>query len=46
MGFVLEPELPRTDAFDALQRFGFRDLQCVHLELMDRHLRAGAIRDR
>jgi hypothetical protein len=26
MGFVLEPELPRADALDVLQRFGFRDL--------------------
>jgi len=45
MGLVLKPEVPRTDALEALQRFAFFDLQCVHLEFMDRNLSASAIGD-
>jgi Acetyltransferase (GNAT) domain len=46
MGFVLEPKVPRTDALEALKHFAFRDLRCSHLELMDRNLGVGAIKDR
>jgi len=46
MGLVLKPEVPRMDALEALQRFAFSDLQCVHLEFMDRNLGASAIGDR
>ncbi len=46
MGFVLEPEVSRTDAFEALKRFAFRDLRCSHLELMDRNLDVVGIKDR
>jgi CelD/BcsL family acetyltransferase involved in cellulose biosynthesis len=46
MGLVLEPEVPRADALEALQGFAFRDLKCLHLEVMDRHLSTGAIGDR
>ena len=45
MGLVLKPEVPRTDALEALQRFAFVDLRCVHLEFMDRNLSASAIGD-
>ncbi len=43
MGLLLKPEVPRTEALEALQRFAFSDLRCVHLEFMDRHLNASAI---
>jgi CelD/BcsL family acetyltransferase involved in cellulose biosynthesis len=46
MGFVLEPKVSRTDALEALRHFAFRDLRCRHLELMDRNLDVGAIKDR
>lgn len=46
MGLVLKPEVPRTDALEALQRFAFSDLQCVHLEFMDRNLSVSDIGDR
>lgn len=46
MGFVLEPEVPRTDALEALKHFAFRDLRCSHLELMDRNLDVVGIKDR
>lgn len=46
MGLVLKPEVPRTDALEALRRFAFFDLQCVHLEFMDRNLSVSAIGDR
>jgi hypothetical protein len=46
MGLVLKPEVPRADALEALRRFAFFDLQCVHLEFMDRNLSASAIGDR
>jgi CelD/BcsL family acetyltransferase involved in cellulose biosynthesis len=46
MGLVLEPEVPRTDALEALQGFAFRDLKCLHLEVMDRHVSTDAIRGR
>lgn len=38
MGLVLRSEVPRMDAIEALRRFAFRDLNCIHLELMDRNL--------
>jgi len=46
MGLVLKPEVPRTEALEALQRFAFVDLRCVHLEFMDRNLSASALGDR
>lgn len=46
MGLVLRPEVPRMDAVEALRRFAFRDLNCIHLELMDRHLGERAISER
>ena len=46
MGLVLKPEVPRTEALEALQRFAFSDLRCVHLEFMDRNLSASAAGDR
>jgi CelD/BcsL family acetyltransferase involved in cellulose biosynthesis len=38
MGFNLEPGVPRAEALAALETFAFRDLRCVHYEVMDRHL--------
>jgi CelD/BcsL family acetyltransferase involved in cellulose biosynthesis len=46
MGFVLEPEISRIDALEALERFAFRDLRCSHLELMDRDLDMSGVKDR
>jgi CelD/BcsL family acetyltransferase involved in cellulose biosynthesis len=46
MGVVLEPEIPRVDALQALKEFAFRDLKCLHLEVMDRHVSTDAVRDR
>jgi len=38
MGFNLEPGVDRRAAVDALLRFGFKDLRCLHVELLDRRL--------
>jgi hypothetical protein len=38
MGFNLVPDIPRGLALEALARFAFTDLQCVHLEMMDRQM--------
>ncbi len=46
MGLALKPEVPRMEALEALQRFAFFDLRCVHLEFMDRHLSASAVGNR
>jgi CelD/BcsL family acetyltransferase involved in cellulose biosynthesis len=37
MGFSLEPDVSRREAADALLRFAFKDLRCLHVELLDRH---------
>lgn len=37
MGFNLEPSISRAAALVALEKFAFRELKCVHFELMDRH---------
>jgi hypothetical protein len=37
MGFTLDPEMGRRAAADALMRFAFKDLRCLHVELLDRH---------
>ena len=36
MGFNLEPEVPRWMALQGLERFAFRDLGCLHVEITDR----------
>jgi CelD/BcsL family acetyltransferase involved in cellulose biosynthesis len=36
MGFTLEPGVDRADAVRALTKFAFRDLGCLHVEMMDR----------
>jgi lipid II:glycine glycyltransferase (peptidoglycan interpeptide bridge formation enzyme) len=38
MGFNLKSSVPRADALIALEEFAFRDLKCVHFEVMDRGL--------
>ncbi len=38
MGFNLEPSVSRVEALQALEDFAFRDLHCVHFEVMDRRL--------
>lgn len=40
MGFNLAPGVPRIEALKALERFAFRDLGCLHLEVTDRRLTA------
>jgi hypothetical protein len=37
MGFSLDPSVPRPEAVSALMKFAFRELGCLHVELMDRH---------
>ena len=41
MGFNLHDGVSRREAAAALPRFAFRSLGCLHLELTDRHLKAG-----
>jgi len=38
MGFNLLPGVSRRQALEGLTQFAFRDLRCVHLELMDRFM--------
>jgi GNAT acetyltransferase-like protein len=38
MGFNLKPEVPRWLALEALRMFVFRDLGCLHFEIVDRYL--------
>ena len=38
MGFNLEPGVPRVAALQALERFAFHELGCLHLEIADRYL--------
>jgi hypothetical protein len=38
MGFNLQPDIGRSTALAALERFAFRDLGCLHLEVADRYL--------
>jgi CelD/BcsL family acetyltransferase involved in cellulose biosynthesis len=40
MGFNLPEDTARSSYLDALARFAFEDLGCIHLELVDRHLSA------
>jgi hypothetical protein len=39
MGFNLDSSVPRVKALLALYKFAFGDLDCVHVEIMDRNLR-------
>jgi len=38
MGFNLAPETPRWMALQALERFAFREVGCLHFEILDREL--------
>jgi CelD/BcsL family acetyltransferase involved in cellulose biosynthesis len=38
MGFDLAPDVSRREAARALIRFAFKDLRCLHLEMVDRHV--------
>lgn len=38
LGFNLAPEVPRWRAVEALARFAFETLGCLHFEIVDRHL--------
>jgi CelD/BcsL family acetyltransferase involved in cellulose biosynthesis len=38
MGFDLDPGVSRRDAARALMRFAFKDLRCLHLEMLDRNI--------
>jgi hypothetical protein len=44
MGFNLNSSVSRLDALVALEQFAFRDLHCVHYEVMDRRLTVDEIR--
>src|SRR3954447_551814 len=43
MGFDLDPAVPRREAVDALMRFAFKDLGCLHVEGLDRHATFGEL---
>lgn len=43
MGFDLDRGVSRSEAVEALVRFAFGDLRCLHLELKDRSLAAGDV---
>src|SRR5207237_5512368 len=45
LGFNLRPQVSRLDALNALRVFAFRDLKCLHLELMDRRIDARTLGD-
>ena len=45
MGFNLVPQASRTDALVALEEFAFRELGCVHFELMDRRLNVDDVKE-
>lgn len=38
MGFALESDVPRWMALQALERFAFKELGCLHFEVVDRYL--------
>jgi hypothetical protein len=40
MGFNLAPGTPRLEALASVERFAFRELGCLHLEVTDRHFTA------
>ncbi|HLP15729.1 MAG TPA: GNAT family N-acetyltransferase [Bacteroidota bacterium] len=40
MGFNLDSSVPRGRVLNGLEQFAFRELHCMHLEIMDRYLRA------
>jgi CelD/BcsL family acetyltransferase involved in cellulose biosynthesis len=42
MGFNLEPGVSRHEALSALRAFAFRELRCIHFEVMDRALEAAS----
>ncbi|MCX6834769.1 MAG: GNAT family N-acetyltransferase [candidate division Zixibacteria bacterium] len=46
MGFNLSEGVDRGDVMEALFEFAFRDLGCVHVELMDRHIPLDLVRSR
>lgn len=43
MGLNLRPQVPRCSALNALRKFVFGDLQCSHLELLDRKFSAAEL---
>jgi hypothetical protein len=45
MGFNLEDGVPRAAAVRALQQFAFRELGCMHLEVMDRGIDTDTARE-
>jgi hypothetical protein len=38
MGIRLQPGVPKRDAVEALTRYAFQDLKCIHLELSDSNI--------
>lgn len=45
MGICLTPGVSRREALEALTRFAFQELRCVHLEVFDRRLTAADAND-
>lgn len=43
MGFCLDSAVSRSEALNALHRFAFNELGCVHLEVMDRGVTPGEV---
>ncbi|MCG8582524.1 MAG: GNAT family N-acetyltransferase [Bacteroidales bacterium] len=39
MGFHLHKSINSTDLLSSLKQFAFNDLKCIHIEIMDRHLK-------
>ena len=44
MGFDLDPGVSRREAAQALIRFAFKDLRCLHLEVIDRQAKDDDVR--
>lgn len=45
MGMCLRPDVSRREALEALMRFAFKELRCVHLEMLDRRLTAAEVNE-
>lgn len=45
MGFNPQPDVSRVDALLALKRFAFKQLGCLHLEILDRHFTMDDVAD-
>jgi hypothetical protein len=46
MGFNLQEQVSRVEAIEALPRFAFTDLRCMHLEIGDRRMQIADLEER